>query len=173
MVSRLRSLKRCPPMTVTLHKFLTLCWSTGLTPTQWKHSHTKLLYKKGDPTLVDNYRPIGLLVAIGKLWTSCITLAMSDYADKHKLMHHAQEGFLRERNTIRQLTHWIALIEHSHLKKTPFYGLYVDFVNFFPSVDHNYQAAAHNEMARLPRERVRSSGGPVRGRHHLSEGGEA
>ena len=33
---------------------------TGITPPAWLHNHTILLYKKGDPATLDNYRPITL-----------------------------------------------------------------------------------------------------------------
>ncbi len=40
---------------------------TGITPPKWLQSHTILLYKKGDPTRLDNYRPITLANALYKL----------------------------------------------------------------------------------------------------------
>ena len=36
----------------------------GYTPPEWTTSRTCLIYKKGDPTLLDNYRPIALAVTI-------------------------------------------------------------------------------------------------------------
>jgi len=60
-------LKHTPP---AFHNALHLVFQamaiTGITPPSWLQSHTILLYKKGDPTRLDNYRPItltnGLLV---------------------------------------------------------------------------------------------------------------
>ena len=40
---------------------------TRITPPSWLQSHTILLYKKGDPTRLDNYRPITLANAFYKL----------------------------------------------------------------------------------------------------------
>ncbi len=49
-------LKHMPP---EFHKALHLLFQalaeTGITPPTWIQSHTILLYKKGDPTLLDNY----------------------------------------------------------------------------------------------------------------------
>ncbi len=39
-------------------------------PPSWLQSHTIILYKKGDLTRLDNYRPITLANALYKLWTS-------------------------------------------------------------------------------------------------------
>jgi hypothetical protein len=59
---------------------------TGITPPSWLHSHTILLYKKGDPATLDNYRPITLANAIYKLWTTCIAMLASDYVESRKFL---------------------------------------------------------------------------------------
>ena len=38
----------------------------GYTPPQWMTSHTCLIYKKSDPSVLDNYRPIALATVIYK-----------------------------------------------------------------------------------------------------------
>jgi len=53
-------------MHTTIHALFQIMWLTGITPQAWKESVTSLLYKKGDPYLVANFRPIGM----AKLWTS-------------------------------------------------------------------------------------------------------
>ncbi len=61
-------LKHMPP---AFHEALQLLFQTmsitGITPPSWLHSHTILLYKKGDPATLDNYRPITLANALYKL----------------------------------------------------------------------------------------------------------
>ena len=46
---------------------------TQTIPDFWKGGLIKLLYKKGDPTLCKNYRPVVLLKARYKLYTSILT----------------------------------------------------------------------------------------------------
>jgi hypothetical protein len=61
-------LKHTPPdFHEALHLLFQALAETGITPPTWLQSHTILLYKKGDPTLLDNYRPITLVNAIYKL----------------------------------------------------------------------------------------------------------
>ena len=43
-----------------IYKVFNLMTRSKVTPTQWLQSQTVLIYKKGDPTLMDNYRPIAL-----------------------------------------------------------------------------------------------------------------
>jgi hypothetical protein len=44
-----------------LFSLLSLLAHKAYTPPDWCHSTTCLLHKKGDPTLLDNYRPIALM----------------------------------------------------------------------------------------------------------------
>jgi hypothetical protein len=42
--------------------------------------------QKGDPTLLDNYRPIALMNNLLKLWTALIKDASSKYAETHGIL---------------------------------------------------------------------------------------
>ncbi|KAK6742654.1 hypothetical protein RB195_010112 [Necator americanus] len=66
-------LKSLPPvLTNTLARLFTRYLSECKVPKQWKTSKTVLLYKKGDPHDIGNYRPICLLSVIYKLFTRVI-----------------------------------------------------------------------------------------------------
>ena len=58
-------------MPLAFHEALYLLFqalvATEITPPSWLKSHTILMYKKGDPTRLDNYRPITLANALYKL----------------------------------------------------------------------------------------------------------
>jgi hypothetical protein len=66
--------------------FMRGCYITGQTPWAWKRSNTTLLYKKGDPNKLSNYRPIGLLSTVYKVYSAMLTHAISRYAEKHGLL---------------------------------------------------------------------------------------
>jgi hypothetical protein len=59
---------------------------TGITPPSWLHSHTILVYKKGDPATLDNYRPITLANALYKLYTTCIFVMAPEYVESQKIL---------------------------------------------------------------------------------------
>ncbi|KAK6763711.1 hypothetical protein RB195_024150 [Necator americanus] len=66
-------LKYLPPVLINrLGRLFTLYLSECKVPKQWKTSKTVLLYKKGDPQDIGNYRPICLLSVIYKLLTRVI-----------------------------------------------------------------------------------------------------
>ena len=57
-----------------LFLFFTHCYKMKQIPPSWKISLTILLYKKGDPSLLTNHRPIALANTIYKLFTSTLIL---------------------------------------------------------------------------------------------------
>ena len=53
-------------------KLFSLCLETSSFPDEWKIHKIRPLYKKGDRSLVENYRPISLLCIISKLFETII-----------------------------------------------------------------------------------------------------
>ena len=104
--------------------------------TSWKTSHTILLYKKGNPTLLPNHCPIALANTIYKLFTSILTPLLSSYGEKHQILHNSQEGFRQEHCTSHQIQLVIAALEDAKFSKQDIYLLYIDFTNAFGSINH-------------------------------------
>ena len=119
-----------------LFLFFLHCYKQKTMPTSWKTSHIILLYKKGNPTLLSNHRPIALANTIYKLFTSTLTTLLSSYGEKHQILHNSQEGFRQERCTSRQIQLVIAALEDAKFSKQDIYLLYIDFTNAFGSIDH-------------------------------------
>jgi hypothetical protein len=112
------------------------CYKQQQIPTSWKKSLTILLYKKSDPTILTNHRPIALANTIYKFFTSTITAQLANYGEKYQILQNSQEGFRQERCTSRQLQTLIAALEDSKLTQQDIYILYIDFKNAFGSIDH-------------------------------------
>jgi hypothetical protein len=112
------------------------CYKQQQIPTSWKTSLTILLYKKSDPTILTNHRPIALANTIYKFFTSTITAQLANYGEKHQILQNSQEGFRQERCTSRQLQTLIAALEDSRPTQQDIYLLYIDFKNAFGSIDH-------------------------------------
>jgi hypothetical protein len=56
-------------------------------------SLTILLYKKSDPSILSNHRPIAFANTIYKFFTSTITAQLANYGKKHQILQNNQEGF--------------------------------------------------------------------------------
>ena len=130
-------LKNMPPC---FHKLLFLffkhCYKQKQIPASWKTSLTILLYKKGDPSQLTNYRPIALANTIYKFYTSMLTSILSTYGERYQILHDGQEWFRAERRTSRQLQLLIAVLEDARFTNQDIYILYIDFKNAFGSIDH-------------------------------------
>lgn len=118
-----------------IHKMFILMWMTGHTPDKWKQSHTLLLYKKGDPLLLSNYRPIALANTLYQVWTGVLIHVMSMYAEHFHLLSDCQEGFRKHWNTIRALQSTLNVFEDAKFHQKNIYALYIDYSNAFNTID--------------------------------------
>ncbi|GIL52451.1 hypothetical protein Vafri_8327, partial [Volvox africanus] len=119
------------------HDLMKIMWVKAQTPRDWTTSVTVLLPKPGDALLLKNKRPIALANTLYKLWTSLITVSIGEVAPEIALFSEAQEGFLRYRNTERQIQNLIHAIEDAGLTRQDLYTLYVDFSSAFNTINHD------------------------------------
>ena len=112
----------------------------------WKTSDTILLFKRGDPTLLENYRPIGLLSALSKLWTACLAETLTDFCEQTGILSDSQCGFRPERRPLQHIVHLMSVIEDALSKDQDLYVLYMDLKDAFGSVDH---ARLHQVLNKL------------------------
>jgi hypothetical protein len=112
-------------------------WVKAEIPPHWTQSETVLIPKKGDPLLIKNKRPIALANTLYKLYTSHITLNIVLYSEQAHIFTEAQEGYLRQRNTERQLQNVLHAIEDAGLTSRDLFLLYIDFTSAFNTIDHD------------------------------------
>ena len=73
--------------------------TTGIFPDHFKLSKVIPLFKKGDSSLLINYRPISLLPTISKIFERVIHDQMYEYFNKFKLLAEQQYGFRKQHST--------------------------------------------------------------------------
>ncbi|XGW30151.1 hypothetical protein V3C99_009282 [Haemonchus contortus] len=127
-------LKSIPPVIIkTLARLFTQYLSESKVPTSWKTSKTVLLYKKGDPDDIGNYRPICLLSAIYKLFTRVILNRIGRILDEGQPCEQA--GFRRGFSTIDHIHTLTRLIEVSRECKMPLCLTFIDLKKAFDAVE--------------------------------------
>ena len=110
---------------------------TGIIPPSRLNNHTILLYKKGDPATLHNYRPITLANELYKLWTTCIVMLATDYIESRTILSLEHEGFRADRSYARVITHLGLCVEATHTHHKEIVLCYMDFKEAFPSADYD------------------------------------
>jgi hypothetical protein len=96
-----------------------------------------LLNKKGDPIVLDNYRPIALMNNLLKLWTAIIKDSGSNYAEQnHAILTEEQNAFRLSRSIHDALPSIIMMKKDAKMCDNDIYRMYVNFVGAFNVDDH-------------------------------------
>ena len=83
------------PLTLLINQVL----NTGIFPDELKIAKVIPIFKKDDPTLLKNYRPISLLSTLSKVIEKIIFTQLSLYFNENKLIFDNQYGFRPKHST--------------------------------------------------------------------------
>ena len=110
--------------------------NTGIFPDELKIAKVIPLFKKDDPTLLKNYRPISLLSTIAKVMEKIIFTQLSSYFNEHKLIFDNQYGFRPKHSTEYAALELIdRIITQMDKKETPI-NIFLDLSKAFDTIDH-------------------------------------
>ena len=73
--------------------------TTGIFPDSFKISKITPLFKKGDVSMLSNYRPISLLPTISKIFERILYNQLYDYFNSNNLLAEEQYGFRTNHST--------------------------------------------------------------------------
>lgn len=118
------------PLTILFNKIL----QEQKTPMKWAESRITLLYKKGDPTDVNNYRPISLLPTVYKLFAACLGKRIETDIEIHQPVEQA--GFRKGYSTIDHIHTLDQIIEKHQELQQPLYLAFIDYAKAFDSISH-------------------------------------
>ena len=91
----------CLPLCTLFNKSL----SDGIVPSSWKEAHVSAVFKKGDPSIVSNYRPISLLSNIDKTMERILFKHIYNFLKDTNFLSSFQSGFIPGDSTVNQLTY--------------------------------------------------------------------
>ena len=114
------------------------------TPEGWRRTRIKVLLKKGDARILDNYRPISILPILYKLFTRVLTQRVKKVLDAGQSADQA--GFRPGYSTDDHLFVTTMLFERAAEWGAPIWIAAVDFKKAFDSVSHDELFAAMLEM---------------------------
>ena len=101
-----KKLASCLALPVSV--LFTALYHFAVLPGEWKDAIAFPLFKKGDPRLTCNYRPISLTSTLCKTMESIVKDSIMAFVMSHNIITSSQHGFMPRRSTCSQLleTHY-------------------------------------------------------------------
>ena len=109
--------------------------SLGVVPLKWKLANITPVFKRDNPTLAMNYRPISLLCILSKVLEHCVHSCSCQHLEPH--IYALQHGFMRGKSTTTQLLEVYHEILNSVASGNEVDAIYVDFSKAFDKVPHH------------------------------------
>ena len=114
-------------------------FSSGSFPVHWADASITAVYKKGDPSSLDNYRGIAVGNALGKLYSTLLDARLSTFAEANGLRAQGQSGFRQGRGTMDNVYILRHLLDKHRLgygvaPNSAIYACFVDFRKAYDSV---------------------------------------
>ena len=89
-----------PTLAPTLTQLINRSIERGEVPKHWKIGTVTPVLKKGDPKLVENYRPVTCLPAASKLLESVVCKQVTNFMESNGILPKNQHGFREHRSTM-------------------------------------------------------------------------
>jgi Reverse transcriptase (RNA-dependent DNA polymerase) len=114
-----------------------LSLAQGIFPAKLKTSKTVPIFKAGDKTLCDNYRPISLLSSISKILEKAVANRLTRHLKDNDLLCHEQFGFQEGTSTVHHLLKLTNYISNELNDKKYVVGVFLDLRKAFDVVAHD------------------------------------
>ena len=125
--------------TIALPIMLIFCMSikTKCLPHDWKVANISAIFKKGNKSYPNNYRPVSLTSVVCKVLESIIRDYIIKHMKENNLFSDKQFGFIGGRSTMLQLLKVIDLWTEILDQGRSLDAIYCDFMKAFDKVPHN------------------------------------
>ena len=132
-----RILKLCAPEIVDAYVLLfQTSLDQGKVPNDWKDANIIPIFKKGNKTKAENYRPVSLTSITCKLLEHIIHSNIMDHLDKNNILNKIQHGFRQKRSCETQLITTINDLSNCLNERGQTDAILLDFSKAFDKVDH-------------------------------------
>jgi len=111
--------------------------TTGLYPEKLKTSRVVPIYKCGEKTSCDNYRPISLVSSISKILEKIVANRLVEHLVSNDLLYEHQYGFLKGKSTEHNLLHLVNTIGQAINDDKYCIGIFLDLKKAFDVVPHD------------------------------------
>jgi len=130
-------IKKCSTNIVNpLTHIVNLSLSSGIVPQQMKIAKVIAIFKKENPSLLENYRPISLLPTFSKILERIVYNRLYQYLQTHDILTPAQYGFRKKLSTELAILEAQDRIVKCLAKKEWCIGIFLDLSKAFDTLDH-------------------------------------
>lgn len=113
-----------------------LSMNNGIVPVNMKIAKVIPIFKKGDPQLLSNYRPISLLSTFSKILEKLIYVRTVKFFNVNQTFSNFQFGFREKHTTSHAILHFIDKISTALDNRMHTVGIFLDYSKAFDTVDH-------------------------------------
>jgi hypothetical protein len=108
----------------------------GVYPDRLKYAVIKPIFKKGDKTIIHNYRPISIITGFAKVFEMVIYRRLNDHITMHKILFPQQFGFQKGLSTEDAIYKLTNVILTAWNRKECAVDIFCDIAKAFDCVDH-------------------------------------
>ena len=131
-------LKHCSPV---IEKYLSEAFNMSISkrkfPEFLKLAKVVPIFKKGDKTSPQNYRPISLLCSISKIFEKLLYNRMVQFFVNRKLFASEQFGLRKKRSCVHAISTVTDYIREKIDKKSTGQACFIDLQKAFDTLDHS------------------------------------
>ena len=131
-------LKDCADaITKPLHYIVNLSLKTSTVPNAWKEAKVIPVYKSGDTSSVENYRPISVLPILSKLLEKAICVQLTKFLESNNLLSDFQYGYREKRSSDLATACLIDDIQKSGDNGMLTGAIFLDLSKAFDTISHD------------------------------------
>ena len=112
-----------------------ILFNEGIFPEEWAKSVIIPVYKKGDITNCNNFRPISVTSLLSKLYTNILNKRITNFVESNDILPVEQAGFREKFSTIDHIFTLYSMIQKQFALDRKLYVAFVDFSKCFDTVN--------------------------------------
>lgn len=129
---KMSKFKLLKPISMLFNK----CIQTGIFPAHFKIAKVVPIYKKGDRTDINNYRPISLLPTLSKIWEKLLNTQLQEKLDEYEVIIDDQYGFRKNHSTINAVQKLVMEVNKLKRERKVVCAVFIDVSKAFDSCSH-------------------------------------
>lgn len=116
-----------------------LSFATGTVPINMKVAKVIPIYKSGDMSSLNNYRPISLLPAFSKLLEKLMYNRLINFIEANNILYKHQYGFRKKHSTIHPILHLLSHVSEASNKinRELTMAIFIDLKKAFDTISHD------------------------------------